>query len=153
VSIAMVTPRLLDLGETRMKSSIRKLQGTSRYLFNESVFRKRAFILYIDIKEGEYWVETPQVQGEFVENVQVADSFVAKRARLPQNVRIVSVQSPRLGRRTEGQASIQFFPFGFVEPATIHLEDHNKNRFTLYFQPITGTVKIYPGHVEITRQG
>ncbi len=152
ISVAIVTPRLMDLGEVRAKGAMRRFQGTVRYLYNESVFRKKAFLLNIDIEKGEYWVETPQVDGATVENVKVQDTFVKERSSFPATVRITDVQSPRLGKRSDGVVVVRFFPHGFVEPTTIHIEDHNKNKFTLFIQPVTGTVKILPGHVEITRK-
>jgi general secretion pathway protein H len=152
ITIAIVTPQLMDIGDVRAKGAMRRLQGTVRYLFNESVFRKRAFQLHIDIEKAEYWVDTPQITGGTVENVQTKDSFIDKRTALPPGIKVVDVQSPRIGKKSDGEAVIQFFPYGFVEPATIHIEDQHKVRFTLFIQPLTGTVKILPGYVEVTRK-
>ncbi len=153
VSVAIVTPQLMDIGEVRIKGAMRRFQGTVRYLFNESVFRRSAFLLYIDMEKGEYWVETPKVDGDKVENVEVANSFVEKRGRFPEGIEVLDVQTPRLGTRSDGQVAIQFFPHGYVEPATIHMQDRNKNRFTLWIQPVTGSVRILPGYVEVGRRG
>lgn len=153
LAAAMVTPQLMDVGQIKGRAAMRRLQGTVQYLFNESVFKKRAFQLHIDIDKGEYWVETPKIDGSTVENVKVEDAFIAKRGNLPDGVKIVDVQSPRLGKRTEGEAVIQFFPHGYVEPATIHLEDGRKQRSTLFINPVTGKMKILPGYVEVTRSG
>jgi general secretion pathway protein H len=152
LAVGILTPNLMDLGETRIKSAMRSFQGTVRFLFNESVFRKRGFLLHIDLAKSEYWVVTPQVSGSTVENIAVASSFIQKRNFFPEGVKITSVQSPRLGRRSEGEVIIRFFPHGYVEPTTIHLEDGKKNKYTLFIQPITGKVKIMNGHIEITRQ-
>jgi general secretion pathway protein H len=151
LAAALIVPQLMDIGEVRAKGAMRRFQGTVRYLFNESVFRKRAFELHIDMQKGEYWVEVAKVNGSTVENVAVNDSFIEKRGLFPKGVRIVDVQSPRLGKRSEGEVVIQFFANGYVEPATIHIEDQNKQRFTFFIQPLTGTVKVIPGYVEITR--
>lgn len=152
ITVAIVTPQLMDIGDVRAKGAMRRLQGTVRYLFNESVFRKKAFQLHFDLEKGEYWVDTPQLKGGTVENVATKDSFIDKRSSLPPGIKIVDVQSPRLGKRSDGQVVIQFFPYGYVEPATIHIEDQHKKRFTLFIQPLTGTLKIIPGYVEINRK-
>lgn len=152
VTATLVTPRLMDLGEVRMKESMRRFQGTVRYLFNESVFRKQAYQLHIDIQKGEYWVMTPQVQGDQVEDIAFANPFVDKRGQFHHSVEIKSVSSPRHGRRSSGEIVIQFFPHGYVEPATIHLEDRHRNRYTLWIQPVTGSVRILDGHVEVSRR-
>ncbi len=151
IAVTLIVPQLTDIGEVRARGAMRRLQGTVKYLFNESIFRKRAFLLHIDMEKGEYWVETPQSSGGLVENVQVKDNMIEERGAFPEGVKIVDVQSPRLGKRTDGVVTIQFFPNGYVEPATIHIEDQNKNKFTFFIQPLTGKLKILDGHVEITR--
>ena len=151
LAAAIIVPQLMDIGEVRAKGAMRRFQGTVRYLFNESVFRKRAFELHIDLKKGEYWVEVAKISGSTVEHVVANDSFIEKRGVFPQGVRIVDVQSPRLGKRSEGEVTIEFFANGYIEPATIHIEDQNKKSFTFFIQPLTGTVKVLPGYVELTR--
>ena len=151
LAIAIAVPRLMDIGEIRARGAMRRLQGLVRYLFNESVFRKRAFQLHIDLEKNEYWVEVPKVNGSTVENVVAQDTFIKKRDAMPPGIKIIDVQSPRLGKRSDGEVVIQFFPHGYVEPATIHIEDQHKKRFTLFINPITGQLKILPGYVEITR--
>lgn len=152
IAVGIVVPQLMDIGEVRARGAMRRFQGTVRYLFNESIFRKRAFQLHVDVAKAEYWVEVAKTDGATVENVVAENSFIAKRGAFPQGVKIVDVQSPRLGKRADGEVVIQFFPNGYVEPATIHIEDQNKQRFTLFISPLTGVVKVLPGYVEITRR-
>lgn len=151
LAIGIVVPQLMDIGEVRARGAMRRFQGTVRYLFNESIFRKKAFQLHIDLSKAEYWVEIAKTDGITSENVVAEDTFIDKRGKFAEGIKIVDVQSPRLGKRSDGEAVIQFFPNGYVEPATIHIEDQNKKRFTLFIQPLTGVVKVLPGYVEITR--
>ena len=151
LAIAITVPRLEDIGEVRARGAMRRMQGLVRYLFNESVFRKQAFLLHFDINKNEYWVETPKINGSTVENVVASDTFIDKRTSMPPGVKIIDIQSPRLGKRSDGEAVIEFFPHGYVEPATIHIEDLHKKRFTLFINPITGDLKIMPGYIEVTR--
>jgi general secretion pathway protein H len=155
IATAVVVPQLMDIGETRARGAMRKFQGTVKYLFNETIFRKRSFQLKFDLSKGEYWVEVPKVEnaiaGQQVESIELKDSFIGKRGEFPKGMKILDVQSPRLGKKSDGEVTIHFFPNGSVEPATIHFEDQNKKQFTLFIQPLTGTVKVLPGYVEITR--
>ncbi len=51
--------------------------------------------------------------------------------------------------RTEGTASVTFFPNGFQEPALIYMEDASGAMFTIKTEPLTGRVKLYSRELEI----
>ncbi len=52
----------------------------------------------------------------------------------------------------EGQATIEFFPDGFVEPAMIWLSIEEKDAATtLTISPMTGRVRTYSERLEVPR--
>jgi len=45
---------------------------------------------------------------------------------------------------TAGRAFVYFFPTGITQQAVIHLVDDSDNVYTLWSEPLTGRVRIYP---------
>ncbi|MEM1347067.1 MAG: prepilin-type N-terminal cleavage/methylation domain-containing protein [Myxococcota bacterium] len=50
---------------------------------------------------------------------------------------------------TSGQASINFFPNGFQEPAIVYMEDAQGRTFSIQTEPLTGRVFLYNKEIEI----
>ena len=57
VMIALVAPRLGELGEANLKRSARHLTGMIRFLHEEAQAKKTVYRLMFDIQEGRYWAE------------------------------------------------------------------------------------------------
>ena len=58
IMIALVAPRLGELGEANLKRSARHLTGMIRFLHEESQAKKMVYRLRFDIPAGHYWTET-----------------------------------------------------------------------------------------------
>ncbi|MFQ5459118.1 MAG: hypothetical protein ACE5FC_11805, partial [Myxococcota bacterium] len=67
---------------------------------------------------------------------------------LPDGVFITSVSTQYLEEATEGEAYTHFFPDGYAEPTVLYMADTRGGEYTLYVPPISGRVKVLPGHEE-----
>jgi hypothetical protein len=56
--IALVAPRLGEIGEANLKRSARHLTGMIRFLHDEAQAKKTEYRLAFDIPNGHYWAET-----------------------------------------------------------------------------------------------
>jgi prepilin-type N-terminal cleavage/methylation domain-containing protein len=121
----------------------------------------------LEMAQGDALPEE-QIKAELIEDVQAqekrkqqeleknesktADAFVpaqdAKKHYLPRGIKIVSVKSWRIGDNkqiTQGDLGIYCFPNGFIDEATITLQELNKPKSVLFHvktRSLTGRVDI-----------
>ena len=80
------------------------------------------------------------------------EDFILKRKKLDSNIKFESVFTPQSEQPiTHGQASITFFPNGFVERSQIVLSDGGDGYMTLEIAPLTGRVNIESGKHPLPR--
>jgi prepilin-type N-terminal cleavage/methylation domain-containing protein len=137
----------VDLGGSYFDESSNKVEKEQRWT--------------LEMAEGDALPEE-QIKAELVEDVQAlekqkekdkeknekktADAFIpaqdAKKHYLPKGIKIVSVKSWRLGENkevTKGDIGIYCFPNGFIDEATITLQEFNKPKSV---RSLTGRVDI-----------
>ncbi len=150
VFLLIAIPKFQDMTELSAKSASRTLTILVRQLYNEAVFKNRAYKLAFDIGEGYYWVEVLNGD-EFIPSPNPS----LKRKRLPDGVHFRDVITQRTYGRGLGlrEEYILFFPTGFVEPAVIYLESENGQVYTLETLPYTGGVRVYDEFVVPLRNG
>lgn len=121
----------------------------------------------LEMAQGDALPEE-QIKADLIEDIQAqekrkqqeieknesktADAFVpaqdAKKHYLPKGIKIVSVKSWRIGdnkKVTKGDLGIYCFPNGFVDEATITLQEFNKPKSVLFHvktRSLTGRVDI-----------
>jgi len=140
-------PRLDNIGDTKLRSSARKLAGTIQSLFDEAVLKKETYQLIIDIRERSYSVVKSVIKGEDFDLIDMAKD----RTNLPDRVYIKDVIIPLDGKVSEGMVTISFYSDGFVDNNVIHLSDGKKD-YTLVTTPLTGKVKVLEGYIEILEE-
>jgi len=160
-----------------LKRSAVKLAATIEHVFYQSVFRHETLRLHYDLEGSSYWLdrfvdpaagkdepaggpegasEAPGQgaggdgpQDEVEEPHYVVDhAILPEPVDLPSGVFITSVSTQYIEETTEGEAFTHFFPDGYVEPTVIYMSDKRGAEYTLYASPISGRVKVLPGHHE-----
>ena len=144
VMLALIIPRLGELGEANLKRSARHLTGMIRYLHDEAQATKYVFRLRFDVTEGRYWVEKMTLLNDkTVEFKRFSSEMAAEGTLAGQTTfRDVKVASH------PDDPFIEFSPEGWVEPASIHLRDGEKREFTLKVNPLTGDTELREGYGE-----
>jgi hypothetical protein len=142
--LALIIPRLGELGEANLKRSARHLTGMIRFLKDEAQARKEVFRLRFDAHEGRYWTEvmTP-VNDQTVEFKRFSSEIASEGSLSGQTTfRDVRVSSH------PDDPYIQFTPDGWVEHAFIYLRDGSDRDFTLIVKPLSGDTELREGFVE-----
>ena len=147
--MAIAVPRFGGVFEANLKSGIRKLTGSIKFCFHESVIKQSVIRLNIDPLTNEYWPTILVSSGNIGQFVG-ADGTILKRTRLPRGIRFVDVATPHdIFKKEEEDAFITFYPTGYAEKAVIHLADRAERFYTLVVQPLTGDVQILDGYVDL----
>jgi type II secretion system protein H len=144
VMLALIIPRLGELGEANLKRSARHLTGMIRFLKDESQARKAVFRLRFDVHGGRYWTEVmTQTTDQTVEFKRYSSEMASEGSLSGQTTfRDVRVSSH------PDDPYIQFTPDGWVESAFIYLRDGSDRDFTLLVTPLAGDTELRDGHVE-----
>jgi hypothetical protein len=68
---------------------------------------------------------------------------------LPQGIRVADVLVEGMNQPVvKGVVRLIFFANGYTQAATLHLEDADKNVFTIVIEPLTGRAVVTEGFVE-----
>jgi general secretion pathway protein H len=144
VMIALVAPRLADIGEANLKRSARHLTGMIRFLHEESQAKKTIYRLSFDIQEGHYWAEALTTTSDNTAEFKRMQSVIAGEGSLSGQTTFRDVIA---GSHRE-EPYLLFTPDGWVENAAIHLRDAEDRDFTLLVKPLTGNTELREGYVE-----
>jgi prepilin-type N-terminal cleavage/methylation domain-containing protein len=143
VMLALVVPKLGELGEANLKRSARHLTGMIRFLRDEAQAKKTEYRLRFDIPAGRYWAEFYSRSGEIGEWKQL-QSEMGTEGSLSGQTSFLSVKA---GSHPD-EPYIQFTPYGWVEKSFIYLKDGADRPFTLIVKPLTGDTELREGYVE-----
>ena len=144
IVLALVLPRI-GLSSS-VSASSRQLAGTVRALFIAAASSNHFYRLNVDLDRQVYWATMLTADGDRLPS----DPALAFRTALPSTVGLDDITTGRHGRVTAGKVFIQFFPGGRVEPAVIHLSNHEDQFVTLVVNPLTGGVHATDRYLEPT---
>lgn len=144
VMIALIVPRLGEIGEANLKRSARHLTGMIRFLHEESQAKKTIYRLRFDIQDGRYWAEALTLTSGKTREFKRTTSVIGGEGSLSGQTtfRDVVVSSH------PEEPYILFRPDGWVEHAIIHLRDGSDRDFSLLVKPLTGNTELREGYVE-----
>lgn len=144
VMIALVAPRLGDLGEADLRRSARHLTGLISFLRDEAQAKKEVYRLKFDIEGGHYWAEALEVTPEKTAEFRRLQSVIGSEGNLSGQTTFRDVHASS----HPDDPFILFTPDGWVEKAFIHLRDGDGKDFTLIVRPLTGDTELREGDVE-----
>ncbi|MDP3940349.1 MAG: type II secretion system protein [Deltaproteobacteria bacterium] len=170
----LALPQFRERTHADLKRSAISLAATIEHVFHQSVFRHETLRLTYDLASSRYWLDRfvdpagddDEPGGEEGDNsgseegagnggeeagvpYYVADrSILSQPVNLPAGVIITSVETQYIEETTDGEAYTHFFPDGYVEPTVIYMADRRGAEYTLYASPVSGRVKVLPGHVQ-----
>jgi prepilin-type N-terminal cleavage/methylation domain-containing protein len=147
--IAIVTriamPRIRDITAAELSAATRRLSATTRFVYEESALRGVPLVLFFDLDNQEYWVARPEEGGGgLVEDTDL----LARRVRLPPDVRVADVFVPGTGTLSRGLVPTRFYPEGYADPAVIHLVDDSGHAYTVQIDPVRGRGEVFEGYRE-----
>jgi len=144
VMIALVAPKLGELGEANLKRSARHLTGMIRFLHEKSQMKKMEYRLRFDIQDGRYWAESLKRVSESAVEFQKETSVIEGEGSLFGQTTFRDIKA---GSHPD-DPYILFTPDGWVENAIIHLRDGSDRDFSLLVMPLTANTELREGYVE-----
>jgi type II secretion system protein H len=144
IMIALVIPRLGELGEANLKRSARHLTGMVRFLRDDAQAKKTVYRLRFDIQGGRYWAEALTAVSEKAGEFKRLQSVMVNEGSLSGQTTFKDVKT---GSHPD-DPYILFTPDGWVEKSFIHLRDGDGRDFTLLVKPLTGDTELRGGYVE-----
>lgn len=146
ITAALVVPRLPSTDAMELKSSARSLASLLRYLGERSISSKNIYRLHVNLRENSIMVTRKLANGD---EVPPEDPLLSRNS-LTAGIVIADLQSPRLGKVTEGEVVVDFGSAGLSEFLILHLSSSKGENFTVTGYPQGGKVKILSGYQEVT---
>ncbi len=144
VMIALIAPRLGEIGEADLKRSARHLTSSIRFLRDEAQAKKEVYRLVFDIEGGHYWAEALTVSPEKTAEFKRVQTVIGSEGNLSGQTTFRDVHAVS----HPDEPFILFTPDGWVEKTFIHLRDGDGKEFTLIVRPLTGDTELREGDVE-----
>lgn len=130
ITTALVIPSLWRSGEDSLLKEAKQISGTLSYVYDVTVSKKEKHRFYLNLDTDSYGYES---------------GSGSRRFRMTGEGRFRDVLVPSLGKRTEGEVSVEFGLLGPEEPIIIHLAA-GESEYTVVFSHITGRSKIIRGY-------
>lgn len=138
--LGLALPKLGEMSGAELRSAARRLAGAARYAADQAAVRKsphrirfdferRAY--QVEVAEGDRWLPDPATLGRAV--------------RLPGAVRIAVVETRARGRRTEGEAWVEFYPKGYAERGVVQLAVGDDRVYSVEVRPFDLRPSIHAG--------
>jgi len=137
-------PRLTSFFTSeKLSNDAARLADYLEHLRDEAIFKKRHLLLVCKIEEGHFRVIPAESDGK-----ESPAEVMLRPFTMGEAVRIVDIEKRGSGKRTEGEAEINFYPGGNTEAALIHLRDGDEKALTLEIAPLSRKIAIVDGYVE-----
>ena len=130
-------PRLQNnpfLNDTKASSRwlISKVQG-----LKESAMRdQKRYTLHFDLDSGRVWETNETMSAQDIEST-IMDSYA-----LPDDLQIIDIEYPSIGKISSGQAEIRFFKEGYTNKALVHMQDGDAY-LSFLIEPFLPDVEFY----------
>ena len=130
IASALIIPSFMDAGEGSLKADAKRIGSALRYVYDESVSKKKAYLFYINLDNDSYGFTGQGVSRSF---------------SLKDDVYLKDILIPSLGACSDGEVTVKFGPLGTEEPIILHLSK-GKDAYTVIFNNINGRAAIYEGY-------
>lgn len=143
-SLLIVLPNFMNiLPGTHLSSSARYVAAAISWLYHEAGLSGRKCRLNFDLDEDAYWFAKETDEGE----MEKLEGNLQGVKRLLPGVSFLDVIT-ETKKVDEGEVYIDFSPYGFVEPAIIHLVNSEGDQLSITINSFTGRAEIQKGYVE-----
>jgi prepilin-type N-terminal cleavage/methylation domain-containing protein len=144
---ALTLPMITGIGQDGLSASARRLAGTVKYLYNESVLNQQEYRLIFHLDQESYEVRLLKPDGELVEVKGIGAS-----RRLQGEARFEDISVAGKGKFTSGEVTAVIHPQGWLPETVVHLDNGGGRKMTLRIMPFTGATEVYEGYREFEKQ-
>ncbi len=147
-------PVIRSYTDLNLRTGAMRLSGSLRYVFNLSAFRRDLlYRIRINFKERRWYVEYLDLQRKDTETTEYLpdNSSTGKGLLLPQGVKFkeVFINGESISSEVTDEAFVTFFPYGYVPPVVIYLENRRGDVYTITINSFTGITKIFDREIKI----
>lgn len=167
----MALPSITSSFKISVNSAARGIASVITEAYNASVITGKVYRIAIDIKKGQYWIESgngglldtqeskdkEESRKKFMKPGQqkkdsgfsMDSTITRKKASLPIGVEFEDVMN-QLGNDPiiEGTAYAHFFPHGLTEQTIIHIKDRSDHHASLVITSVIGQTDLYDRYVD-----
>jgi prepilin-type N-terminal cleavage/methylation domain-containing protein len=130
ITSALVIPSLWRTEEDALVKEAKHISSTLRYVYDVTVSRREKHLFFMNLDTDSYGFEGESESRNF---------------RMKEEGSFRDVLVPSMGKRSEGEVTVEFGPLGPDEPIIIHLVIGDYE-YTVVFNHITGRTKIIKGY-------
>jgi len=141
---ALSIPLFYSGGDSALHADARKISTTVRYLYNEAAISGAQHRMRCTLETGLFELEFVDGAGEWrgIENKR--DTL-----QLDNEVRIRDIWSEDVGKVSNGTATINIYPQGWMPATTIHLQSGSGSKtkdLSIHLLPLSGLGEIEEGY-------
>lgn len=145
-------PLVRSYTDLNLRSGALRLSSTLRYVYNLSAFnRDLLYRIRIDFKEKRWSIEYLDLsRRDGTESQYQSDKSPSGRGLLlPSGVKFkeVFLNGESISPTVTDEAFITFFPYGYVPPLAIYLENPTGEVYTVTINSLTGVTKVFDREV------
>ena len=118
------------------KKSSRWLISKVQTLRESAIRNQKTYILHFDLDSGMVWETNEAMSPEDIENA-VNNSYV-----LPDNLQIIDIEYPSLGKIHSGQAEVMFYKAGYTNKVLVHMQDGD-TYLSFLIEPFLSDIQIF----------
>ena len=118
------------------KKSSRWLISKVQTLRESALRDQKRYTLHFDLDSGRVWETNETMSPEDIES-KVMDSY-----ELPEDLRIVDIEYPSIGKINSGQAEINFYKAGYTNKALVHMQDGD-TYLSFLIEPFLSNIQFF----------
>ncbi len=133
-----------DLSDSK-RIMTRWIFATTRDLKAKALNHQKRYAMHIDLDKGTLWSSSDGMTAEETEKA------IQKSFQLPDDLKLIDVEYPGMGKVTTGRADIFFYKENFSQMAFIHVEEDGYHKMTFQIEPFLPAPKIVDEYVEFEK--
>ncbi len=118
---------------------------TTRDLKVKALKHQKWYAMHIDLDKGTLWTSSDGMAAEETEKA------IQKNFQLPDDLNLIDVEYPGMGKVTTGRADIFFYKENFSQMAFIHVEKDGYHKMTFQIEPFLPAPKLFDEYVEFEK--
>ncbi|MBI4826896.1 MAG: type II secretion system protein [Nitrospirae bacterium] len=131
LATALIMPSFIQSPESALKSEAKHISSTMRYVYDQAMGRKEAYLFRINPEDSSWGFE---------------GSSEKKVFKAKEDVKFKDVLIPSAGELTTKEVTVKFGPLGPEEPIVLHLISSD-TEYTVIFNNLNGKSKIVEGYI------
>ena len=125
-----------------MDESLRWLITNAGALRQKAVQDQIDYTLHIDMDAGKVWISAASMTDQ-----QILTAM-EEAVGFPNNVRVVDVEFPNIGKASSGTVDILFYKGGYSDKVLLHIETAGRDQTTLLIEPFLTQIQSYDTFIE-----